>query len=88
MEFLLFGGALGVVAALIVPLLYGRASSFLPATITTNANVPTTIPSGGAAIVWSVVTCNPAGAEAKARTCSSSRKTASGETAGSLVNNR
>jgi hypothetical protein len=55
MEYVIFAVALGFVATIIVPLLYGQASRFLPATLTTNANVPTSIPQG-AGILWSIVT--------------------------------
>jgi hypothetical protein len=56
MEFAIYAVVLGLVAAIFVPLLYGQASKFLPSSVTANANVPTVIPTGGAGILWSVLT--------------------------------
>jgi hypothetical protein len=54
MELALYAGLLGFTAAILVPLLYGGASKFLPASVTSKANVITVIPSGAAAIAWSI----------------------------------
>lgn len=54
-ELVIYALALGVVATLFVPLLFGFTKGFIPASIQPNIAIPTAYPTGGAAILWSVV---------------------------------
>lgn len=55
MELLLYMAGLGVSAAVIAPFLFGLVKNFLPASIQSASTLPSTYPSSGAAILWSVV---------------------------------
>jgi len=55
MQLAIYAGALGLCAALIVPILYGFLSRFLPASIKAASTVPTSYPTTLQGVLWSVV---------------------------------
>lgn len=55
MELALYGGALGLSAAFLVPLIYGFIKGLLPASVTSNVAIPTSYPTTGAGILWTVL---------------------------------
>lgn len=55
MELLIYGGALGISAAILVPILYSFVGGLLPASLTTGVQIPTAIPASAQAIATSVV---------------------------------
>lgn len=55
MELLIYGLALGFSAAILVPIVAGLSAKVLPTSISQNVSVPTSYPTTGAGILWSIL---------------------------------